>query len=279
MNRARFNGLSVVQRKWESKTGCAEICRTEDGTSYIRLRFNTAACQKEILSTIDAAIPSRLEGIGAEILLPCRDGSSLEEWLFERKPNFEQRRDACLSLLGQIISDKLPVGLLIPCVMPENVLFSGSGIFLQYLPNLAEWERGKTVPQAVCAVASLCKEILSRGMSRWPEAYLPEEWRLLCLRTDGGDYIDWGQLQRDLSALPDRLPDLRDIGQILLKKIKPLVSRYYKPVACAILALLLAAALLSLASAYRTWRNEGQTAWPGMSPIGDQELRPEQEVP
>lgn len=279
MNRAQFDGLSVIQRKWENRTGCADICRNEDGTAYVRVRFNSSVCQKEILTALDPDIPARLEDDRAEILLPYRDGMSLDEWLFERTPSFEQRKDACLSLLSQMIGDKLPACLLVPCVMPENVLVSGSGVFLQYVPNLANWEHGKTLPQAVCAVAGLFREILSRGIGRWPDSYLPEEWRLLCLRTNDKHYIDWGQLQRDISALPDKLPALEEAGHILLGKIKKLVSRYFKPVICVILAFLLVVSLLSLASAYRTWRNERQSTWSGVTFIGDQKLRPKQEVP
>ena len=279
MNRARFDGLRVVQRARECRSGTVELCRGADGTDQIRLRLEKAACQHDILAALDASIPTRLEQGALEVLLPYQDGASLREWLYERRPGLGQRRDACLSLLAQVIGDRLPACLVAPCATADNLRFSDTGAVLQYLPDLMCWRPGLAEADAVRAVAGLVREVLTSGARGRERSRYPEELRLLCLRADRADYLDWGQLQRDVSALPDTLLPVGAAGRTLWRRVGRLTARLVKPAVCVVAALLLVAAALSLVSAYRGWKNAEQNAWPGMTPIGNEELRQEQEVP
>ena len=272
MQRARFEAMAVLRREWETDLGRSELCRAADGTLQVRLCLYGDACQREYLTALGADLPARLERDGLELLLPCRDGVPLKQWLYEHKPTLAQRRDACLSLLTRLLEDGMPPCLVAPSALTENLLFTDGGAALQYLPDLSLWRKGLTQAEAVRSVAGLVREVLTRGVNGWQQRCFPEELTLLCLRAEGEDYLDWGQLQRDVAALPDDLPHLGAYAQTAIRRLKGLARRWAMPAACALAALLLAAALLSMAGAYRQWRSERQQAWPGMTPVGEQEL-------
>lgn len=277
MQRTNFDRLHTIRLEHESQTGRAEICREPDDTRWIMLRISSPVCQRELLRLLDESIPARLEDGALELLLPCCDGISLRQWLYERKPSLGQRRDACLSLLEQQIERKLPPCLTALAANSENLIIENETMRLQYLPRLEAWEPGMEEAQAVCAVAAVICEVLTPEPSRWSLRRLPEELQLLDRRQKERDYATWGQLQRDVAAIPDELPPIGSAFFSYFRRVHDRLSRYGKYILRALAAVLLAAALLSLASAYRRWRGEKEgPAWQGMPRVGDQDLRGEE---
>ncbi len=276
MGQVPFNGLQTVRLAHESQIGCTEICREPDSTLWIRLGIRSAACQREILSGLDESVPVRLESGVLELLLPCQEGISLRQWLYERKPDLGQRRDACLSLLEQQVTEKLPPCLTALSASAENLIVTGRSMFLQYLPEFRRWEPGIDEAQAVCAVAAVIREVLSEKAGPWQNRRIPEELLLLTLRQEGQDYTNWGQLQRDIAAIPDTVPRKSSVLHRHIRRICGWLRRYGKYILRAVAVLLLTAALLSLISAYRRHTRESKAVWQGMPQVGDQDLRNEE---
>lgn len=271
MSGAAFEGLRVIRRESESKAGCSEVCAAEDGSLRIRLRILDPVCQQEFLSD-GPRTPVRLDRGALEAILPCREGAVLARWLEERDPTPAQCRDACLGLAAQCITCRLP-----PCVVAlsarmENLRFSDTDTWLQMLPDWSEWRKGMGEPEAVRAVAALCRDLAAPVDGRFSRNLLAPEQILLIRRADSGDYLDWGQLQRDLAALPDTVPDLRTRMISRLSRIRSRLRRFIKPVLCAAAALLLIAAALSLTADCLRRRQEREQLWPGITAIGDQQL-------
>ena len=208
MGRVPFDRLHTVCLTHESRTGYTEVCREPDGTLLVRLRIRSAACQRELLSGLDESVPVRLESGVLEVLLPCREGISLRQWLYEQKPDLAQRRDACLSLLEQQVEGKVPPCLIALSANTENLIVTGRSMSLQYLPELRQWEPDMEDAQAVCAVAAVISEVLSEKVGPWRNRRISEELLLLTLRQEEQDYSSWGQLQRDVAAIPDAPPRL-----------------------------------------------------------------------
>lgn len=276
MQRTHFDRLHTIRLEHESRTGRTEICQEPDGTRWIMLCISSPVCQRELLHLLDDSTPVRLKNGALELLLPCCDGISLRQWLYERKPTLGQRRDACLSLLEQQIERKLPSCLTVLAANSENLIMENERMRLQYLPELKEWEPGIEEAQAVCAVASVICEVLIPELGRWSLRRLPEELRLLDRRQKERDYATWGQLQRDVAAIPDELSCVRPAFLSYFRCVYDWLFRYGKYILRALAAVLLVAALLSIASAYRQWRNEKGSAWQGMPQVGDQDLRGEE---
>lgn len=274
MGRERFDRLRVLRLEGESRNGCAEICQGPDGTRWVRLRILSPDCQREVLEALDGDVPVRLEGDALELLLPWHGGIPLREWLFERRPGLGQRRDACLALLGQLIEQrgKLPPCLTALAARTENLTVENTDVSLQYLPELRYWEPGMGEGQAVRAVASVLWEILTSELDRPLGRRFPEELELLRRRRKGRGYSNWGQLQRDVAAIPDELPRVRPVWAAWVRRARNLLSLYGGYLLRGLAALLLAAALLSLAAEYRR-RSGDETAWRGMYHVGDQDLR------
>lgn len=269
MSGAAFEGLRVIRRESESRTGCSEVCAAEDGSLRIRLRILDPACQQEFLSDRPRT-PVRLDRSALEAILPCREGTAPARWLEERDPTPAQRRDACLALAAQCITCRLP-----PCVVAlsarmENLRFSDTDTWLQMLPDWSEWHKGMGEPEAVRAVAALCRDLTAPVNDRF--SFLAPEQILLIRRADSGDYLDWGQLQRDLAALPDTVPDLRTRMISRLGRIQSRLRRFTRPVLCIAAALLLIAAALSLTANCLGRHRERERLWPGITTIGDQQL-------
>lgn len=275
MGRARFERLHTVRLEHELQNGHAEICREPDGTRWIKLCVRSPACQREILSALDGTVPVRLENGALELLLPWQEGASLRQWRYERTPALGQRRDACLSLLEQQVElrGKLPPCLTALAARAENLAITDTAVFLQYLPDLSRWEPGMGEAQAVCAVAEVICEILGPEPGGWPRRQCPEELRLLYRRQKERDYTSWGQLQRDVAAIPDELPPAGAVFHSFVRRIRDWLSRHGTHLLRIVAAILLAAALLSLLSAYRRRENGERTIWPGMPRVGDQDLR------
>lgn len=279
MHRARFEDLSVLRREWECRTGCSEICAAQNGGRHIRIRLHTGKIQQIFLEELGAHWPARLEDGALELLLPDCSGVSLRQWLLERAPSLGARRDACLALLSQLIEEQMPPCLLVPSAVEENLMLTEQGARLRYLPDLSQWQKDLAQAQSVCAVALLVRRILTEQTGSWQKRCFPEELQLLCIRAEQADYLDWSQLQSDLAALPEELPQLGAIGQRVAQRVRLLVRRFSKPILGLLAAALLLLAVLSLASAVGGWRNEQRSVWPGMTPVGDQELNQEQEAP
>ena len=274
MGRVPFDRLHTVCLTHESRTGCTEICREPDGTRWIRLCIRSAACQRELLSGLDESVPVRLESGVLEVLLPCREGISLRQWLYEQKPDLAQRRDACLSLLEQQVEGKLPPCLTALSANAENLMVTGRSMSLQYLPELRQWEPDMEEAQAVCAVAAVICEVLSEKTAPWQDKRIPEELLLLNIRQKEQDYTSWGQLQRDVTAIPDTPPRRSSVLPRHIQRIRSWLRRYGKYILRALAALLAAAALLSLTSAcLRHAREKNEIVWQGMPQVGDQDLR------
>lgn len=276
MNGAAFDGMRVVRREYESRIGCSEVCIAADGSQQICLRLLDPECQREFLMG-DPQVPVGLHRGALEAFLPCREGTVLARWLAERDPTPAQCRDACLNLVAQCVECRLP-----PCVValsarPENLRFSDSGAWLQMLPDWSAWHKGMDESDSVRAVAALCRDLAVPAAGRFSYDHLLLEQILLIRRADSGDYLDWGQLQRDLAALPDTAPDLRVRIISRLRRIQSRLKRFAKPMLCAAAVLLLIAAVLSLAANYLEQRQERERLWPGVTAIGDQRLG--QEVP
>lgn len=272
MGQTCFDGMRTVRVAHESRTGLAEVSQGPDGTCWIKLRVSSPACQREVLNLLDESTPVRLEDGVLELLLPWNDGISLCQWLYERSPTLGQRRDACLSLLEQMIVEKLPPCLTMLAAHPENLVIDNTRMFLQYLPNLKDWEPGIGEAEAVCAAASVIYEVLATEPGQRFHGRLPEELQLLERRQRERDYTSWGQLQRDVAAIPDELP-IRPVFRSWLSRIQGWLSRYGTYILRILAAVLLALALLSLASAYRRRQSEKGPAWEGMPQVGDQNLR------
>lgn len=242
-----------------------------DGSRQICLRLLDPECQREFLMG-GPRVPVRLHGGVLEAFLPCREGTALARWLAERDPTPAQCRDACLSLVAQCVACRLPSCVVALSARPENLRFSGTGAWLQMLPDWSAWHKGMGEPDAVRAVAALCRDLTAPAAGRFSCDRLAPEQLLLIRRADSGDYLDWGQLQRDLAALPDTAPDLRTRIISRLRRIQPWLKRFVKPVLCAAAALLLIAAALSLAADCLGRRQERERLWPGITAIGDQRL-------
>lgn len=277
MRRSRFDSLRTLRLDRESKNGCVELCREPDGTRWIKLRITGPDCRRECLAALEPDVPIRLENGVLELLLPWREGRPLRQWLHEENPTLGQRRDACLTLLEQQLElrDRLPFCLTALSSSPENLVNDGTGLFLQYSPNLGDWEPGMTQAQAVRALAGVIYEVLVTGADWGPLGQIPAEVCLLRLRRSQGSYTGWGQLQRDLAAVPDEPPRVGAILRARARRARDRLHRMEPFLLRALAALLLAAALLSLAMAYRRRGDETQNPWPGMPQVGDQDLRSE----
>ena len=274
MRQTPFDGLRTVRLARESQTGRAEVCQGPDGTYWVRLRVQSPACQRELLSALDETIPVRLESGALELLLPWREGISARQWRYEQQPALGRRRDACLSLLEQQVElgKKLPPCLTALSAAPENLTAENAGLSLQYLPDFRHWTPGMGEAQAVCAVAAVIGEILAPEPGRRP----PEELQLLYLRQKNRDYTSWGQLQRDVAAIPDGPPPRKPAWRSRARHIQNWLSRYGAHILRTLAALLLTAALLSLLSAYRRRNSGKEPLWPGMPQVGGQNLRNEE---
>lgn len=273
MRRALFDSLRTLRLERESRKGCAELCREPDGTRWAKLRLTVPACQRECLPMLEQSVPVRLENGALELLLPWREGLSLRQWLYDQAPTLGQRRDACLSLLEQQLAlrGRLPPCLTVLAAEPGNLVNDGTGLFLQYIPDFRGWEPGMTQAQAVCALAEVIYQVLVTEADWARRGRIPPEVRLLRLRSSERSYADWGQLQRDLTAIPDNPP-----GSMLRTRVRRARNGLYRfaPLLLrGIAVLLLAAALLSLAMAYRQRSGEARSVWPGMPQVGDQDLR------
>lgn len=270
-----FDSLHTLCLERESKNGCVELCQEPDGTRWTKLRLISPACQREFLAVLEPGTPVRLKNGELELLLPWQDGLSLRQWLHERTPTLGQRRDACLSLLEQQleIRGKLPPCLTALSAAPENLTVGSRGIFLQFIPDLQTWEPGITEAQAVRALAKVMYTVLTFQADWTRRGQLPAEVRLLQLRHKAESYTSWGQLQRDLTAVPD---EPRRTGSMLRAQAGRMRGRLYRfaPRILRILAVLfLAAALLSLGLAFRQRNSGDSNLWPGMFQVGDQDLR------
>ncbi len=270
MDRAAFEGLRVIRRVYESRTGCSEVCRTDTGELWVRLRVYSGGCQREVLSG-GGREEARLDRGVLELLLPYREGGLYHRWLAE-EPGLGQRRDACLSLVAQCVETVAPPIVVALAARTENLRFDGPSVWLQLLPNWGDWQPGGG-QDPVSAVAELCRRILTDGYSALAVRRYPQELRLLCARQEWRGYQSWGQLQRDLAAIPDELIPLGRLYRGLIRRLRAGIRRYAKPAACLVTAALVAVALVSLAGAYLTWRDQQETqTWPGVTAIGDQRL-------
>ena len=278
MRTVRFECLQTVRIARESRNGCAEICQEPNGTRWVRLRIRPHNRQREVLGALDESIPVRLENGALELLLPWYGGIPPREWIHGQTPTLGQRRDVCLSLLEQQVEmgKKLPPCLTALSANVENLVIENTCARLQYLPELRDWGADLEEPQAVCAVAAVISEVLTPESGKRSLRRAPEELQLLCRRQKARDYTSWGQLQRDVAAIPDDFPRMKPVFRAYILRAQNWLSRCGKYILGVLAAVLLAAALLSLASAYLRRRSQSGPAWQGMPQVGDQDLRGEE---
>lgn len=275
MKRVRFDRLYTVRLESESQNGRTEVCREPDGTRWVKLCIRAPDCQREILNALDERVPVRLERGVLEVLIPWQEGISLQEWLYERTPTPGQRRDACLSLLARQMDAPLPDCLIALSARPENLVVTGNGsAALQCLPDLRAWEPGLGEAQAVCAVSAVINKVLTPEPGKLTG--ISEELQLMRRRQMERDYTSWSQLQRDVSAVPDKPPHINRLWLSGMRRMQGRVFRWSKYILRLLAALLLAAALLSLILTYRQRRNETGPVWQGMPQVGGQDLRNEE---
>lgn len=279
MRMVRFDRLQTVRLEGESQNGCAEICQEPNGTRWVKLCIKSDVCQREVLNALDERIPLRLENGALELLLPWYEGISLRQWLYERTPTLGQRRDVCLSLLEQQVEMRriLPPCFIALSANTENLTIENTSVRLQYLPEFSKWEPDMGEPQAVCAVAAVISEALTPKLGKWPFRQLPEELQLLHRRQKERDYTSWGQLQRDVAAIPDNLPRMRPVLRSYILRAQSWLSRYGKYILRILAVVLFTVALLSLLSVYLQRKNQSGPAWQGMPQVGDQDLRGEED--
>ncbi len=267
MDRTAFEGLTVLRREHAARTGDAEVCGREDGTKVVRLRVRDEACRRACLEeTLPACV--RLERGVLEILYPYETGASLKEWLFAGERTLGARRDACLALLAQCVSDRPPSCVLALSAFEENLRFTPKGLRLVYLPDWGKWRREIGRADAVAAVAALCERVLTCDLALGPRP--PVELRLIRRRVAKGGYTRWGALQRDVAALPDALPTLEEVGKGVLRGLWEKFARLRRPLFCAITALALALAILSLGAWVVGRQRERAEGWPGMTEVAGQ---------
>lgn len=271
MSGAVFDGLRVLRRAYACNTGCSEVCAAADGSHLIRLQIWEPSCQRDFLAA-SPHVPVRLYRGALEALLPVQDGRTLAGWLEERAPTAAQRRDTCLSVAAQCIACGLPPCVIALSARSENLRFTNGGVWLQMLPDWDRWHRGMAEPDAVCAVAVLCRELIAPASERSSHAPAAPELSLLIRRADSGDYLDWGQLQRDLSALPDTAFMPRVQVPSRLRRARAWLTRICKPLLYFLAAISLIAAAVSLAAHYRAQHQEQEQTWTGITVIGDQQL-------
>lgn len=277
MQKAVFDELTVLYRAHESRTGCAELCQDTTGTKRIRVRICSPPLQKELLTQLAPSIPVRLSSGILDLLLPWQEGQTLAEWLYAVQPGLGQRRDACLSLLAELIAFPVAPCLTALSAETENLCFAAQHCHLRRLPRLSHWHLGIQEPAMVRAAALLVRQILTEGQSKSSRHRFPMELQLILQRCDLGDYTRWESLQQDLAALPDALYPASRLLQRLRTRLQRTVMRHIPAAIRVIVALLAAAALVSLASALRTWHNEQKNTWPGMTQVGDQVLHQQEE--
>lgn len=272
MTGTSFDNLTVLCRTQTCRAGWTELCRDGSGARLLRLRIRRPAIQKAVLARLPRSAPARLSDGGLEVLLPWREGQTLEEWLYAARPNLALRREMCLSLLAGLIGRPEVPDLVVLSARGENLRFSSRESALQLVPRLTDWQPGLELGDAVQAAALLAREILTHGLSPGERRRAPEELRLILLRCGGGDYRRWETLQRDLAALPDRFPPAGLALRRAAGRLRRTAGRYGGAILRAAAVLLAAAALLSLAGALRTWRYQQNSAWPGITAVGGQVL-------
>jgi len=270
----------LLRRVWQGEKGCCDVCQDEEGMKWIRLDLEDTACQREYLASasVCSSAKTRLDRQTLEILFPYQDGLSFRGWIDAEKPDLRRRRDACLAVLAHCLEDRPAPVVLAPAARMENLRFSQKDAWLLYLPNWQQWRTVDTV-NSIQAVAVLCQRILTEGISPLQARLFPIEVQLVCLRSAKSGYASWEQLQQDLSAIPDCIPTLAQRGNELLCALNQKTRRFRKPMARIITAVLTAAALASLVCAFLGWRQERRNLFPGMTPIGDQQLVQESEEP
>lgn len=186
MRSTPFDELSVLYRTEESRAGCAELCRDLQGGRVIRVRTNEPAIRQSILPKLPDGIPVRLTGQTLEVLLSWRDGQTLEEWLYTCKPNLGQRKDACLSLLAELLAPPVTPDLVALSAKPEALRFTAGQEFLQLFPWLDRWRPDLDSRDMVNAVSRLLTVILTQGYGTWQRMRFPEELQLILLQSETG---------------------------------------------------------------------------------------------
>ena len=260
--------LRTLRRVWNSPGGRAELCRDEGDRQWIRLVFRSSLWQRQALAC-PGDLPMRMEGTELAVLLPGCTGLSLEDWLERYEPALEERREKALALVEQVLVDDMPPWAVALSARAENLCITGTGAALQYLgrPDL---QADPSLAGAVCGVACLCREMVTKGLPRSLGWRNPPGLELLCRRAEEG-YQTWEQLYEDLKALPTQLTPPQP-PRAWLKKCLAWLTPWAGPALRVAAAVLAVAAVLSLVMAWRAWVQTGERAWPGMTPLGTEQL-------
>lgn len=280
MKAERFEKLIIRSRILEGEKGYTELCQRETGEKEIRVSILDPSLQECLLLQSDGTLPLRMRGDCLEILFPWQEGQSLKEWIFYGKPDFAQRKKACLSLLEQMVTQPVPVDLLALSARKENLRFGPEGLRLQIFPELGNWTQELGTAQAVRSVAELVTLILSDTMENRIDQEPSDELKLLIQRSGAGAYQSWELLQADLYRIPDQ-PALRMRKLLSIKKsIQGMVQKWKKKILPFAVIVLVLTALVSAASAFVQWREKVQAErWPGIIRIGRETIAGEEEDP
>lgn len=268
MSGVAWEDLHIVCRMWNTPAGRAELCRDGADNQWTRLVFHNPIWQRQAL-TCPGTLPMRTEGTGLAVLLPSCRGLSLEQWLARYSPTLEERREKAIALVEQVLEDGVPFWAVALSARPENLCITGTGAALHYFGN-PRLQADPTLAGAVCGVARLCRELMTKDLSRTPGQRNPPELEVLCRRAEGG-YQTWEQLYEDLKALPTELATAQTPKQ-LLNRLSARLTRWAGPALRVTAVVLAVAAVLSLATAWRAWTQTQDRAWPGMTPLGTEQL-------
>ena len=263
-----WDDLHIICRMWNTPAGRAELCRDGADNQWTRLVFHNPTWQRQAL-TCPGTLPMRTEGTGLAVLLPSCCGPSLEQWLERYSPTLEERREKAIALVEQVLEDGVPFWAVALSARPENLCITGTGAALHYLGN-PRLQADPSLAGAVCGVARLCRDLMTKDLPRTPRQHNPPELELLCRRAEEG-YQTWDQLYEDLKALPTELTPAQTPKQLLNRLLSGL-KRWAGPALRVAAVVLAIAAVLSLAIAWRAWIQARDRAWPGMTPLGTEQL-------
>lgn len=221
--------LVVLNHEAQGSAGCTEICRAEDGQKWVRISIAKTELQKRILLQLDPSIPAclseeqfdlrkrvRLQSkedvpvyfpeTHLNLLFPFQKGQDLDDWLFYEHPTVEKRKEMCMSLLEQLLTQPIPEEIIALSARTENLCFQNNDkLVLQLLPDLKSWEHELSSSDVVNRIAKQMAEVLTRDLDMRIDQVYPVELRLFLMRSQSEGYNNWGQLQEDLFRIPDTL--------------------------------------------------------------------------
>lgn len=278
MSGERFDRHTVVSRVLEGKAGYTELWRTETGGQEICVFVTDPELQKCLLMQMDGDLPLRLEAGRLSVLLPWQPGRNLREWLYEEQPDLDRRRQACASLLEQMLTQPIPAELLALSARPENLRFGPKELRLQLFPDLSDWKEPLGTAQAVDRVAALMAQILTDDLRGRIDQKVPEELELLVARSGCHGYESWEELHRDLCRIPRELSSVTRRLSVFRTRLQKKLRRWMPAAVRIAVAGLVLAAAVSAAAELRDRMTDAEQP-PGVTQISREETQGEEDGP